>query len=169
MYLHLSFLHIVVVGATHSRAVRFDDEHCRCSRPCGSRDNCWERCVGITGKCRQSMSCGVGHSRALSTVVAKSSGSSTGCSRTRAGLASSHQSRFFSNHVESVQGKLLDCQMWIPILASLLVPQQLLSSEADRQGDGRCQQPSTSRTKRKSPLKVGHRSKFTSKTTSTRQ
>ena len=49
MLFQLCLFHYVVAGVTHSRAARFDDDHCRCSRLCRSHDNRSEHCVGITG------------------------------------------------------------------------------------------------------------------------
>ena len=93
MLLYLWFFYDVFVGVTHSRAARFDDDHCRCSRLCRSYVNCLEHCVRITGQCHCIPSFWVGHAGALSTIVANSSDPSAGCSRTRGATSSSRFNR----------------------------------------------------------------------------
>ena len=98
------FLHVVAFAflphcrcqCCRSIAARFDDEHDRCSRLFGNRVNCLERCFGIGGKCQHNPSRWVGHSAALSTMVAKSSDPSAGCSRNRTATSPAHFTRVFS-------------------------------------------------------------------------
>ena len=112
VFLHVCFFQDVVIDVTHSRACRFDDEHYRCSRPCGRRFVASEseslgNVIGIRfglvseffffGKCCQVYG---SFSRQFTELYRH--------------IASSFQPFFFGWHSRGERrGKLLVCQMWI--------------------------------------------------------